>query len=398
VAILELNLLERDTENFAQLLAGEPTKWLLMNSLNERSLALRLLKLGFSGYITKPLKASKLLGCLRQVLTPSVETCQWNNSTSVQATLLESPALKPTTAAHQGRVKILVVEDTPSNQKVILNQLKVLGYEADYAVNGKEALDLLMGCTGGETREECSTTGNRVANSSSQSPPTSYDIVLMDCQMPVIDGYEATRLLRAFEGESRHTVVIAMTANAMGGDREKCLAAGMDDYISKPVSLAELDGVLERWTQQGDRVSAAVATPEVSEPEVKTIPLNVLPPEHLNEVPLNLERLNEITRGDTNFQQELLKVFMEDALTYLKECKLALWAGDYHSVARFAHQLKGSSATVAILEMPEIAARLESQAQKNQLLVAVGLITELEQILERVQTFISKTQDIHKSS
>jgi CheY-like chemotaxis protein len=296
-------------------------------------------------------------------------------------------------------VKILVVEDTPSNQKVILNQLKVLGYEADYAVNGKEALDLLMHCTGGgETREECSTTGNRVANSSSQSLPTPYDIVLMDCQMPVIDGYEATRLLRAFEGESRHTVVIAMTANAMGGDREKCLAAGMDDYISKPVSLAELDGVLERWTQQGDRVSGAVATPGVSEPEVKTIPLSVLPPEHLNEVPLNLERLNEITRGDTNFQQELLQVFMEDALTYLKECKLALWAGDYHSVARFAHQLKGSSATVAILEMPEIAARLESQAQNNQLLTAVGLITELEQILERVQTFISKSQDIHKSS
>jgi CheY-like chemotaxis protein len=399
VAILELNLLERDTENFAQLLPGEPTKWLLINSLNERSLALRLLKLGFSGYITKPLKASKLLGCLRQVLTPSVETCQWNSSTSVQATLLESPALKPTTAAHQGRVKILVVEDTPSNQKVILNQLKVLGYEADYAVNGKEALDLLMRCTGGgETREECSTTVNQVANSSSQSLPTPYDIVLMDCQMPVIDGYEATRLLRAFEGESRHTVVIAMTASAMGGDREKCLAGGMDDYISKPVSLAELDGVLERWTQQGDRVSGAVATPEVSEPEVKTIPLSVLPPEHLNEVPLNLERLNEITRGDTNFQQELLQVFMEDALTYLKECKLALWAGDYLSVARFAHQLKGSSVTVAILEMPEIAARLESQAQKNQLLVAVGLITELEQILERVQTFISKTQDIHKSS
>jgi signal transduction histidine kinase/CheY-like chemotaxis protein len=398
VAILELNLLERDTENFAQLLAGEPTKWLLINSLSERSLALRLLKLGFSGYITKPLKASKLLGCLRQVLTPSVETCQWNSSTSVQATLLESPALKPTTAAHQGRVKILVVEDTPSNQKVILNQLKVLGYEANYAVNGKEALDLLMGCTGGgETRKECSTTGNRVANSSSQSLPSPYDIVLMDCQMPLIDGYEATRLLRGFEGESRHTVVIAMTANAMGGDREKCLAAGMDDYISKPVSLAELDGVLERWTQQGDRVSGAVATPGVSEPEVKTIPLSVLPPEHLNEVPLNLERLNQITRGDTNFQQELLQVFMEDALTYLKECKLALWAGDYHSVARFAHQLKGSSATVAILEMPEIAARLESQAQNNQLLTAVGLITELEQILERVQTFISKSQDIHKS-
>lgn len=363
---------------------GLQTKWLLMNSVNQRSLALRLLERGFSGCITKPLKASKLLGCLRQVLTPLEQ------SRRLQPTQLESPALTPTRAAYRSYVKILLVEDTLINQKVVLNQLKVLGYEADCAFNGKEALDQLTGRTG----------------YAAKSVSTVYDIVLMDCQMPVVDGYEATRLLRAFEGESRHTVVIAMTANAMLGDREKCLAAGMDDYISKPVTLEELEMVLERWTQQ-----------RVGEPELKTLPvgaaksqnselsitknysvsshskLSSFPPNQLDEVPVNLERLNELSRGDGEFQEELLQIFMEDALTYLEDLKLALSTGDYSTVARRAHQLKGASATVAIRWMPDLAARLESQAENNQLLGAAELVTELEQILERVQNFITKGKD-----
>jgi CheY-like chemotaxis protein len=363
---------------------GLQTKWLLMNSVNQRSLALRLLEGGFSCCITKPLKASKLLGCLRQVLTPL------ELSGSVQATQLESPALTPTRAAYRSRVKILLVEDTLINQKVVLNQLKVLGYQADCVFNGKEALDQLTGCTG----------------YAALGISTVYDIVLMDCQMPVVDGYEATRLLRAFEGESRHTVVIAMTANAMLGDREKCLAAGMDDYISKPVTLEELEMVLDRWTQQ-----------RFGEQEPKTMPLGTaksqnselsiaksdrvsshsklssFPPKQLDEVPVNLERLDELSRGDTEFQEELLQIFVEDALTYLEELKLALSAKDYLTVARRAHQLKGASATVAIRWMPDLAARLESQAENNQLLGAAELVTELEQILERVQNFITKGKD-----
>ena len=392
VAILELNLLEKDTESFAQLMVGESTKWLLMNSLNKRSLALRLLKLGFSGYITKPLKASKLLGCLRQVLTPVEETPEWESSIGVQVSPPASEALNPIPVAYRETIKILVVEDTLSNQKVILNQLKVLGYEADYAANGKEALALLTGDGGVQTQDNFATVVNRVPNSSSPSPPIPYDIVLMDCQMPVIDGYAATQLLRDFEGESHHTVVIAMTANAMGGDREKCLAAGMDDYISKPVTLAELDRVLGRWTQQqSDRSRSAtldkpvgaalgVSNLEVSgtqNSEFNSISLSVPPPGNISYPPLNLERLNEITRGDMQFQQELLHVFIEDAQNYIKEAKLSLYAGDYLNLSRFAHQLKGSSATVAVMEMPEIAARLESVAHNNQLSAADSLITDL---------------------
>jgi|GEM_PF-15459 len=119
-------------------------------------------------------------------------------------------------------LKLLLVEDNPVNQKVALRQLQRLGCQADCASNGQEALDKLA-----------------VQN---------YDIVLMDCQMPILDGYQATQALRQRERDTqRHTIVISLTAGAMKGDREKCLAAGMDDYITKPVVLADLEDVLWRW-------------------------------------------------------------------------------------------------------------------------------------------------------
>jgi CheY-like chemotaxis protein len=474
VAIFDMNLLERETESVRAALAlvvhthqsvessgesraGTPaseqadsqlplamqagnsrvrtTKWLLMNSVQERSLALRLMDLGFSGCITKPLKASKLLGCLNQVLTLQDEAQDQDN---VQATEIEAPVAKSATAVQRSMVKILLVEDTPINQKVVLNQLKVLGYEADYAVNGKEALELLMRRTGfsrtlnsghedmgdrghadvktqvgGDFSPKLSASPCLPLLKSSHVPPCPYDIILMDCQMPVMDGYEATRLLRAFEGESRRTIVIAMTAHAMVGDREKCLAAGMDDYISKPVTLQELEEVLERWTPQ---CLQKLSCQETEQPELQTEHLSGLkrqdsqtflaPTEHPDssssssklppcicepypEIPVNLDRLSEFSRGDAEFQQELLQVFVEDALIYLEELKSSLAAGDCVSLARRAHQLKGSSATVAIYQMPEVAAQLEHQARENQLDGASNLIMALEQILQRVQAFIT---------
>ncbi|HEY9673719.1 MAG TPA: response regulator [Waterburya sp.] len=475
VAIFDMNLLERETESVRAALAlvvhthqsvessresraGTPaseqadsplplamqagnsrvrtTKWLLMNSVQERSLALRLMDLGFSGCITKPLKASKLLGCLNQVLTLQDEAQDQDN---VQAAEIEAPVAKSATVVQRSMVKILLVEDTPINQKVVLNQLKVLGYEADYAVNGKEALDLLMRRTrfsrtlnsghedrGDRGHADVKTQGSAdfstklsaspclpLLKSSSDAPPCPYDIILMDCQMPVMDGYETTRLLRAFEGESRRTIVIAMTAHAMVGDREKCLAAGMDDYISKPVTLQELEEVLERWTPQ---CLQKLNCQETEQPEFQTGHLSGLkrqnsetflaPTEHHDssssssklspwirepypEVPVNLDRLSEFSRGDAEFQQELLQVFVEDALIYLEELKTSLAAGDCVSLARRAHQLKGSSATVAIYQMPEVAAQLEHQARENQLDGVSDLILAIEQILERVQAFIT---------
>lgn len=116
---------------------------------------------------------------------------------------------------------MLIVEDNAANLKVAMRMVERLGYRADKAGNGIEAVRVLGGMD--------------------------YDAVLMDCQMPEMDGYEATRQIRRHEKTGRHTPIIAMTASAMAGDRERCLAAGMDDYISKPVKLHVVAAVLERW-------------------------------------------------------------------------------------------------------------------------------------------------------
>jgi CheY-like chemotaxis protein len=137
-------------------------------------------------------------------------------------------------AIHQGklRARVLVAEDNLVNQKVAVRTLEMLGCDAEVAENGAVAVDAIQ--------------------------QSDFDIVLMDCQMPVLDGFAASQQIRELERGKRRTPIIAMTANAMQGDRERCLAAGMDDYVPKPVTLAELDATLRRWLP--DRVAYSPRT------------------------------------------------------------------------------------------------------------------------------------------
>ncbi len=243
------------------------------------------------------------------------------------------------------QINILIAEDNLVNQQVLLNQLEILGYHADFVVNGEQALAMLS--------------------------QQNYDVVLMDCQMPVIDGYTATQELRRREGSNRHTVVIALTANAMPEDREKCLASGMDDYISKPINLSLLNALLQRWA--GSRAIIS----EVEE---------IIPTP--SSIPVNLARLEEVTRGNKSRQQRLLQIFIENAQTDIQAIAQAIPINDYSTLEQKTHRLKGSSANVGVTYISDLAAELEILSNAQTLSTAPLLLNAIDSHLNKVQTFL----------
>jgi CheY-like chemotaxis protein len=198
---------------------------ILLTSYVDRSYREQALKAGFSAYLSKPVRTSVLYKAVTATLG------------SIEAAALPTSSGEFTLHTPSEGVHLLVADDNAVNQKVACRMLEKLGYRCDVVANGKEALAAL----------------SRIA----------YDLILMDCQMPEMDGYDATSEIRRLESGLCHTPVIAMTAHVMAGDRERCLEAGMDDYVSKPVRVDELTTALKRWLP--DKSRAAPATPAVAD-------------------------------------------------------------------------------------------------------------------------------------
>ncbi|MGB6167147.1 MAG: Hpt domain-containing protein, partial [Geitlerinemataceae cyanobacterium] len=180
---------------------------------------------------------------------------------------------------------------------------------------------------------------------------------------------------------------IAMSANALIGDREKCLAAGMDDYLSKPVDLDDLAKVLSHWTG----VVSQTGTIELNQQSSVVVPDRsqaTLEPEDLS--PVDLDRLAELTQGDREFQLEVLEIFYEDAIAKLPLLRESLHDRSWEMVAQFAHQLKGASSTAAIRQIPELAEQLEGLAQTSGLESSLELLDRIDESLERVRDFIDR--------
>ncbi len=331
LAILDMQMPEIDGEMLGAQIKADPTlahtRLIMLTSAHRWGGAKRMKELGFSAYLIKPVKQSRLLDCMMNTMQ-NVDAIEKNTAIPVLSEKTNS------------KLKILLVEDNIVNQKVTLNQLKHLGYTADVAANGKEAIDILH-----------------------QIP---YNLVLMDCQMPIVDGYEATRLIRS-QQSSRRIVIIALTANAMLEDRDLCLASGMDDYLSKPISKEKLSEKLTYW---GEFLEQQVVKQTMT-------------------LAIDWEHLHQISDENEAFERELLQIFAEDSHQHLNAAKTALASENAIDLSRAAHHIKGASANVGLYEMQSVASMLEVQALQNDLTQAPLLIMQLVEMLEALNQFLT---------
>jgi len=233
VAILDYYLPDMDGESLGRMIKDDPalreTLLVMLTSVGQRGDAKRVSEVGFSAYLVKPVSPSQLLDALSTVLGTYKEGI--STTLITRHTLAESQTAEAVLVPKQEKpihARILVVEDNAVNQRMAVRMLEKLGCRVDVAANGLEAVEMVE--------------------------RLKYDLVFMDCQMPEMDGYEATAEIRRREDASRHTLIIAMTAHTMQGDREKCLKAGMDDYIAKPIKKERLLEIMEKWMSSQERV------------------------------------------------------------------------------------------------------------------------------------------------
>jgi len=325
------------------------TRLIMMTSHGERGDAARVTQAGFAGYLTKPLRQSQLRECLGLVLgrgdSPLAES---GPALVTRHTVAES---------RKHRVRILLAEDNPTNQLVALKILEKLGYRADVVVNGREALAALRDIP--------------------------YDLVLMDCQMPELDGFEATREIRDPKTQVRdHGVpIIAMTAHTMKGDREKCLVAGMDDYLGKPVRPDELAAALERWLAK--RGGSAGDDAERTTPAAMDSPRTAAP---VFDRATFLDRL----MADEDLVREITEVFLADLPGQLEGLAAAVGSGDCLLAGQLAHGIKGASANVGGEALRETAFELEKAGKAGDLVALKTLLPEMQKRFARLKEAMEK--------
>jgi len=301
----------------------------------------------FADYLVKPIKPSQLCDSLVKVLAGG----------GGRKTIGSKPASGSEFDSDMGRrlpLRILLTEDNVTNQVVALRLLARLGYRADVAGNGLEALAALE--------------------------DQRYDVALMDVQMPEMDGLEATKQINGRWDAQKRPYIVAMTANALKGDRESFLAAGMDDYVSKPIRVNLLIEALERAAayRHVDLVSetAVGIEPEIDESKE----------ESGSEEIVNLDRLRQLAGGDDEFLIELIQTFLEDAPQLMEKMRTAVSQNDSAALRLTAHSLKSNAADFGAMILAGQCQELESMGKSENLNGAFEILTEAEGEFAQVQS------------
>ena len=341
------------------------------------SMVLLLLSSGLQDLEPDLLRSLTISACLFKPIPPqrlyhAIALAFANRGKMVQAGLLavDFPVaaqsvgprdVRPTTQSER-ETRLLLVEDNMTNQEVAEVALDTLGYQTDIANNGREALAMLR---------------------QAQEKHKPYQLVLMDCQMPVLDGYEATGQIRRWEAAQglQPVTVIAMTANAMLGDREKCLAAGMDDYLSKPIQLELLQAKLNKWLRP------SAHAPLASE----------LPQRTADSLVWDAAALLKLVRQKEDRMRKLLKSFLTGLDAVEKEIIQALDREDWAFAARQIHSLKGSSSNLGARALPAFLLELEDRLREQVPIDVARETAELQAQLIRLRGAMQSYLDVSYS-
>ncbi len=397
LVILDMQMPEMDGLSLARAIKADPmlsgTRLVMLTSLGQKLNPAELAAAGIAGYLTKPAKQSLLFDCLAAVMGHA----RPNEVRRITASTAPPPPAR--------KLRILLAEDSSINQQVAIGQLAKLGYTADCVANGLEVLEAL----------------ERIP----------YELILMDCQMPEMDGYEATREIRRREQPPQQTGckpvhIIAMTAHAMQGDREECLAAGMNDYLSKPVREPELRLALDRCGRaEGEYGPAAslheppvvvpalagslarIETPNRLKPELQAdrspqpgaaaaTPAHPGSPNETTvasaglEAPaVDLDRLKEIGNNDPKKMRALADLYLAQAEDTRRSLDTAIKTGSAKEVHRLAHRWAGASATCgATLLVPPLR-QLELETKDGQLAGAEPLFEQASHELASVHRWVA---------
>ncbi len=306
----------------------------------------------FAACLTKPIKQHQLHDLLLRVI---------GGPQSLPQKLVTSQKLDASLAKRLP-LHLLLADDNVVNQKVARRLFEQMGYHVDVAADGYEALQAIH--------------------------QQVYGIVFMDVQMPEMDGLEATRQIRQFEQSQHRTpcVIIAMTASAMMGDRERCLEAGMNDYLAKPVRLEAVQSAIERWGPLVSRRTERLSPDNTPHSSPSPPP----PPATDADPPVDLERLTEMGGTDPEGIRELIELYRTQTSGQLKELATAASAGAAKDLERIAHKAAGASATCGMSAIVPLLRELEKQGRENHLEQASERVAQAEAALSRINAYLDQ--------
>ncbi|MEH2290999.1 PAS domain-containing hybrid sensor histidine kinase/response regulator [Nostoc sp.] len=363
IAILDMQMPEMNGTTLARQICKqsgcENLPLVIMTSLAKVETSSDFNDVQFAACLSKPIKHSQLYDVITRVLGNQPILANISHFPSVDRHL-----------GHRLPLRILLAEDTVVNQKVTLLMLQKIGYGADVVTNGLEAIEALQ--------------------------KQRFDVVLMDVHMPKMDGLEATRRICQEWEVGFRPHIIAITANAMRGDRQVCLAAGMDDYISKPIQLQELAQALSKCLPQRNfEFTSIEQQKEVMRPELQPSP-NILHSEQ-NQIlksgkidPKILQSLRNMVQGDRVAFAELVECYLAETAKLVQHISTAIASQDIQTIWNTAHKLKSSSASIGAIALAQLCKMLESQARSSKLENNLELLSLLYEEYEQVKTALEK--------